>query len=121
MELKAAHTHSPGPGSLNTGPRKLGHNASAEKTALSHIGEEPPVSCQAGYIKGERSHGQEPLVCCSAAPVPGGGHSTVAKSAWGSTWSLLVQVEGEQERAAISNTLAEKVKAEKSGVRPKGM
>lgn len=39
----------------------------------------------------------------------------MGNSAWGSTLCLLVQVEGKQEHAAISNTLAEKVKAEKSG------
>lgn len=33
---------SPGPGALNTGPRKLGLNAPRGKTALSHTGEEPP-------------------------------------------------------------------------------
>lgn len=33
---------SPGPGSLHTGPRKLGRDPPEEKTALSHMGEEPP-------------------------------------------------------------------------------
>lgn len=100
MEPKVAHTHSPGPGSLNTGPRKLGPAAPGERKQTRATQERslPWAHHHAGSIGADRSCAQEYVAPYCAAPVPDTGCVEWGESAWGSTLCLLVQVEGKQEQ-----------------------
>lgn len=108
---------SPGPGSPNTGPRKLGPDPPEEKTALSHTGGEPPESTA-------RGHGWRTQPCPGhLAPI--GQHLCLAPDPQnaGKVLGAALCVCWYRWRENRSNiqSVGRKAKAEKSGVRREGM